>query len=243
MRAALLVTALSLTGCGGAGLAADVRESASPARLPKVLGCYEEAFESAGFVGEYDATVELEAEAATGAIRNARVAALEGRGGKVPQTFEGCLVKALEASELRPRGEAPSSRLTVRGLHFSFRDGSSAARKDSSADRSPVLVGPRADRCQGLYGYTPPRAIADLYRELEDAQTKLASTKQEPDSMARSLQRAYDVALELRRRIELDGWQPDVPEESRRRFAKELAKVERSAIELGAQIGCTPSAE
>jgi hypothetical protein len=211
--------------------------------LPKVLGCYEEAFEAAGFVGEYDATVKFEAEADSGAIRNARVTSLEGRPGKVPESFGGCLVEALEASELRPRGAPPSGRLTVRGLHFSFRDGSSTARDDSSAERSPVLVGPRADRCKGLYGYAPPRAVADLYRDLDEAQSKIASSKGDPDATARALQRAYDIALELRRRIELDGWQPDIPAESRRRLAKELASVERTAMELGASIGCTPSAE
>jgi hypothetical protein len=85
--------------------------------------------------------------------------------------------------------------------------------------------------------------VADLYRDLDEAQTKIASSKGDPDSTARALQRAYDIALELRRRIELDGWQPDVPAESRRRLAKELASVERTAMELGASIGCTPSAE
>lgn len=244
MRGPFLALTFIMYGCaGGPRLAAEVRDASGPTRLPKVLGCYEEAFEAAGFAGEYEATVSFVVDGGSGAIHDATVTTLEARTGKVPETLGPCLVKALETSTLRPAGEPPSATLSVRDLHISFRDGSSAARANGSSPSEPMLVGPRANRCQGLYSHAPPREVAPLFKELDEAQTKVASSKSDPDTMARSLQHAYDVALELRRRIELDGWQPGLKPESRRRLAEELSRVERTAVELGAAIGCTPSAE
>ncbi len=235
----------SVTGCvTHERLASEVHDAAGAARMPKVLACYEEAFENAGFLGEFDATVEFDALGGNGLIRNVSVTRVTATKGEPPPSFAPCLTRALEASQLTPGGAPPSGDLHVRGLTYAFRDASAATRAGASAETEHVLIGPRGDRCTGVYSHAPPRPVAVLFQELDDAQNQAGrSGSSEPDGKARALQRAYDVALELRKRIELDGWQPNLAAESRRRLAEHLAQIEKTATALGAAIGCTPKAE
>jgi hypothetical protein len=234
-----------LTACSASpALVASVKNASNPSNLPKVVGCYEDAFENAGFSGEYDAVVDFDVEAGTGRIVDAEVTELTSVNGKIPDTLAACVSTALKGSRLAPGGRPPSEPLRVTGMRIAFRDSSSSVRATAAPSGQPLLVGPRTDRCLGLYGYAPPRPLGELHREFEEARANATSAaKEDPDAEARALQRAYDVALELRRRIELDGWQPDVPPETRRRLAEQLATVERLAVEMGARIGCVPNAE
>lgn len=242
--AAGAVLLAGLCACSArAAMVSSVVEAAGPTRIPKVLGCYEEAFEAGDFQGEFDATVDLLVEGDTGQVREAKVTRLSASKGQPPEALGTCIEKALRESRILPGGTPPGSDLDLRGLRLAFRDATATTRASAATSGERFLVGPRSDRCLGLFSYAPPRLAPELVQELEDAKAKAARATDDPDARARALQRAYDVALELRKRLELDGWQPGVAEESRRRMATELASVERTAIELGAQIGCTPRAE
>lgn len=221
----------------------DVRAAVVPSQLPKVVGCYENAFELANFQGAYDVVVNFDVEPTTGKVLEPEVIETKTIEGTLPDGFSNCVKAALLASRVLPAGRPPAEAIQVRGLRFGFRDGSASARA-TAPNGKPLLVGPRSDRCLGLYGHVPPRSVSDLHAELTEARSRAAiSESEDPDATARSLQRAYDAAIELRRRLELDGWSPEVLPESRRRLAAELASVERLATELGARIGCVPSAE
>ncbi|MBM4357248.1 MAG: hypothetical protein FJ096_03980 [Deltaproteobacteria bacterium] len=245
MRAHSLLPFLLLAACAAKPeLVAKVKNAGTAGNLPKVVGCYENAFENAGFVGEYDLVVDLDVEGGTGKVVEADVTDVTVVKGKLPEGFTDCVTSAFRASTIAPGGAPSLDPLRIRNMRIAFRDGSSSARAAAGPAGQPILVGPRADRCLGLYGHAPPRPLGELQQELAEARAKAASAHdQDPDAEARALQHAYDVALELRRRIEADGWRPDVAPEARKRLALELANVERLAVELGAKIGCVPNAE
>ncbi len=238
MKRALALIALLPACASRQELLAQLQRASTQNHLPKVAACYEHAFESAGFSGEYEAEVDFIVSADTGLIREARVDKLSGTSSD-PE-LERCLVQALDGTSLAAGGMAPSHDVHVSGMRIAFRDASAEARKDAAETTSNVLVGPRADRCLGLWGYDPPRAAPELYKELDDAQQKSRRLKDDADGRARALQRAYDVAIELRERLRLDARQPGIAKESKKRIAEQQQKANDTASAVGAQIGCTP---
>src|SRR6185503_3066385 len=210
MRPLLGILALTLGGCvTRADLAAQLRHAAVPDHLPKVLSCWETSFEASGFRGEYLAVVDFTVGPG-GEITDPEVRELwdQGEGDGVPAVddpFKSCLLEALSSSSLGAAGLEPGRPVRVTGYRLLFSDGSKQARKDAS-ERSPsMLIGPRADRCKGLYGNDPPRDAATLASELATAEADVARAGEDRDKLARELQRSYDVALELRERLTRDA--------------------------------------
>ncbi len=247
MNARALLLGMACAGAAASGCAAreqllgDLKRASSSHHLPRVVACYERAFEAAGFKGEYDAVVSLTVAADTGAIRDAKVESMTTTGGEPAAELGKCVEAALNGSSLAAGGMRPAQDVRVVGMRVAFRDASEEARKDAAEAESNVLIGPRSDRCSGLYGYQPPRAAAEIFKELDDARGKASQAgKGDPDGAARALQRAYDLALELRERIALDAKQGDLPAESKKRLADLQKTNDKTAREIGAQIGCQP---
>src|SRR6185295_3269434 len=92
--------------------------------------------------------------------------------------FKACVQKALNASKLPTEadkdgpGFSTQGNLTVRSFRIAFTDASPKRREAASAKQANVLIGPRADRCQGLYSHDPPRDTATLYTEIDTARTR-----------------------------------------------------------------------
>ena len=236
-------------GCaGGRDVATKLANAAVPSHLPLVMACWEKEFEAAGFRGEYRATVDFTV-GQSGKLGGAKVRKLEGSstdGSRDPAAFRACIEQALNESEL-PRsddangpGFAASSDLSVEGYVFAFADASSKAREEAESRSEHVLIGPRADRCQGLYRYDPPRGAVDLYTAIGQADAGAAPAKDQPDQYARALQKAYDLRLELRERLRRDLDVPDLPEANRKKLQSSIDEAEERAAAIGAAIGCKP---
>src|SRR5262249_22489259 len=157
----------------------------------------------ADFQGEYVATVAFTIEGETGRIRDAEVRSIEpasgGGSGRDPAAFKACLTAALDRSAL-PRedsADGPGFRapgdLAVTGLRVAFTDSPSRKRTVAARRQANVLIGPRADRCQGLYSHEPPRDASILYDEIAGAEGRARSYGADPDLRARELQRTYDA--------------------------------------------------
>lgn len=220
-------------GCaGGRDMGARLANSAVPSHLPLVMACWEKEFEASGFRVEYKATVSFVVAKETSKIRDAKVTRLDA-GDADPSrdagTFRACVEDALDHTEL-PRkddangpGFAHSSDLSVKSYAIAFVDGSSRA---------------RADRCQGLYVYDPPRDEVDLYTAIGQAEASAAQLGSQPDQLARELQKAYDLRLELRARLQLQVTAADLPEANRKRLRTAIGETEAKARTIGAAIGC-----
>ena len=225
-------------------LAINLQQAAVGPHLPKVLACWESAFEEAGFRGSYVASVDFRIHG-DGTLSDAVVHGIEdpsGTSDAPPYGFESCLVEALNASTLGPAGIEPGADVQVVGYRLAFGDATEAARQEASDESPNILIGPRADRCQGLYGYDPPREMAGLQSELAKAQGDAATAQQDGDRdrEARALQQTYDLALELRSRLSFEAVRDDLPAEGRKRVIAELERSGELASSVGARIGCTP---
>jgi hypothetical protein len=243
----LLAPALAgaVLGCTSARtLAMQIQAAAQPGHLPRVVACWEKDLETAGFRGEYVATVDMVVEGGTSRLRDARVTAMQppdARG----EALAACVEEALNGSAL-PRepdregpGFAASSDILVRGYRIAFVGPSEEERARAAARLAHVLLGPRADRCQGLYAYDPPRDASTLFAEVaEHKQRAEGLAGGDTDLYARALQKAYDTELELRERLRLDAAEPDLPKESRRRLLKALKDAHKDAERTGSLIGC-----
>lgn len=246
--AALLVAATLACGCaGGRDLGSKLANAAVPSHLPHVKACWEKELEAASFRGEYRATVDFVVEGGTSKIRRAKVKKLEATDAdpsRDPSPFRACIEEALSQSELpvaadaNGPGFATSTDLTVTNYVIAFTDASQKARAEEATRTGHVLIGPRADRCQGLYTYDPPRDEVDLYTAIDQAESGVAQTKGEPDQYARLLQKAYDLRLELRERLRHQMSAPDLPEANRKRLRAAVDETEAKARGIGAAIGC-----
>lgn len=245
---AVALAAVVLVGCAARDdLALELGRSATQAHLPKVVACWERAFEAAGFDGSYDAVVDFTVRAGSGDIDDTRVVSLiipdaDGAAGTPADDpdMTRCLTEALEASSLGPGGMRPSVTVFVRGFRFTFSDAGTGQRDAASERATRVLIGPRADRCQGLYDHDPPREAAELLEALAAVQTEASETERDLDRHARALQQAYDVALELEKRLALELASGDLPAEGKARIEKELQRTAETSRKLGARIGCKP---
>lgn len=241
--------AAALAGCaGGRDLASKLSNAAVPSHLPLVMACWEKEFEAAGFRGEYKTTVNFTISA-SGRIRDAKVKKIEGNGtdsSRDPAAFRACVEDALNNTTLPQKddangpGFAASSDVSVENYLLAFVDASSKAREEAESRSSHVLLGPRADRCQGLYTYDPPRGAVDLYTEIGQADLVITQAKDQPEKYARTLQKAYDLRLELRERLKRDLSVPDLPEANRKKLKSSIEEAEERASAIGAVIGCKP---
>lgn len=227
-------------------LAAQLQRATRQQHLPLVVACWESEFETAGFRGQYQAVVDFTVSSGSGRIGDVVVqqvlavdAAAEDDTAATAERLAECLANALVRSSLARGGMKPGGDVHVKGFRFAFIDASSEARQ-AAADHAPtILIGPRASRCNGLYTHEPPREAAELVAELADAQG--AARRIDPgeqDEWARALQKTYDVALELRARLELEARRDDLSAASRLRTRQELRRVQAIAQRTGALIGC-----
>lgn len=246
--AALALAALS-SGCvNEQTVARDLVNAARPSRLPLVVACWEKEFEAAEFRGEYTAVVSFEVESDTSKLRAAKVTALE-PSRDTPERdlagFRSCIEDALNRSALPtaadkdgPGFKAPSD-LAVRNYRLQFTDPSSDKRRLASARQAHVLIGPRADRCQGLFAYDPPRDSSTLYNEIAASKSRAFQAKgTDPADYARELQKGYDTMLELRARMSAELADPAIPAANKKRMQQVLEALEESARNAGAKIGC-----
>jgi len=149
-----------------------------------------------------------------------------------------------EADSDGPGFSTPTD-LAVTSFRIAFVDDSAKQRTAASAKQANVLVGPRADRCRGLYSHDPPRDASTLYAEIERSETQAAAlhAQGQPgdrDLEARELQKAYDAKLELTERLASDLGQPAIPEANRKRLREALSEARDQAKKTGARIGCKP---
>lgn len=245
---AVLLGALFAIGCaGGRDLEARLANAAVPSHLPLVKACWEKEFEAASFRGEYKATVDFVVTGGSSKIRGAKVRKLEPTDtdpSRDPAAFRACIEDALDNTALPTSDDAngpgftTSNDLTVRSYVIAFVDASSKERAEAATRSEHVLIGPRADRCQGLYTYDPPRDEVDLYTAIDQAESGASQTKAEPDQHARLLQKAFDLRLELRERLRLRLAAPDLPEANRKRLRSAIDETEAKARGVGAAIGC-----
>ncbi len=241
---------LPLFGGGQAELGGRLAAAVRPDTLPLVVACWEKEFEGSQFQGGYVATVDFTVEAKTSRLRDAKVTdltAVEGQGTGDPARFRTCLEAALNGSALPTEdgkagpGFATSSDLAVTRYRIAFVDASSKSRTQANARQANVLLGPRADRCQGLYAHDPPRDASALSEAIAEGEGKAAYYRADnPDAYARELQKTYDSELELRDRLRLDLAAPSLPDANRKKIERLVLDLEAAVKKTGAKIGCVP---
>lgn len=251
-RAALwggFVLACAAMGCTTKQqLVDELRNATQQQHLPEVVACWEREFEAAGFQGKYDALIDFTVELGSGKIRDVTVRSIEpveSESSVTPtlgtEPLARCIEKALADANLSRGGFAPSTNVTVRDFRLRLADASSEARKDAAEQTPNILIGPRADRCLGLYTHEPPRDAAALIAELARAEQDV--DKVEPsnlDGQARALQRVYDLALELADSLRRDLGDDDLSPPSRRKMLEQIRRAEAIARRTGRAIGCKP---
>jgi hypothetical protein len=251
---AAALAGLAGLGCAGdRATAAQLAAAAQPGHLPHVVACWEKEFEGAGFQGSYLATVDFVVEGETSRLRDARVTALQHAGGYEDEpgvapaaaSLAACVEAALNRSALPTAedrdgpGFVTSSDLVVRGYRIVFVDASPGRRERASAQQAHVLLGPRADRCQGLYAHDPPRHASVLLAAAANQEAKAKGFADEDrDHYARELQKTYDLQMELRERLRLDALDPDLPAANRRRLLAALTRADSDLRKTGSLIGC-----
>lgn len=254
------ILACPLAGCGGdQALAAGLANAARPSRLPYVVACWEREYASSPPESNYLATVDFVVRAGTSKLAAAEIESI------VPVTDEGkpakssgregelgaCLKAAINQSSLPAAADADGpgfatpSDLQVKRFRIAFVDDAAKQRSAASAKQANVLVGPRADRCRGLYSHDPPRDASTLYAEIERADTQARALhaqghEGDQDLEARALQQAYDAKLELAERLTSDLGQPAIPDANRKRLREALDEARAQATRTGARIGCKP---
>lgn len=248
LAAAALLFALG--GCASRkDVAASLVAAATQARMQPVVACWEKEFESTGFQGGYVATVDFEIDGDS-KIHHAHVTDLAPMSGEAPGDlgpFRACLESALDKTTLptEPNGDGPGFHVTfgaaVHGYRIAFLDASAEKRKRAEGRQAHVLIGPRADRCQGLYVYDPPRDASLLYGEIASGVSRAEGARdRDPTTFAREMQKTYDVQLELSQRLELDLAARDLPEANRKRLRTALDNLRKDAKRTGDAIGCAP---
>jgi hypothetical protein len=245
----LAIGAWLVAACSGCAsneqLLADLRSAANQQGLPQVVACWERSYEDAGFFGSYIAVVDFRVEAGSGNISDAEVRellTLHDDDSEMPTdsaALARCLERALDASSLGSAGYEPPQTVVVHGYRMAFTDASGGERADASEQTPHTLIGPRADRCQGLYGHEPPRETTVLMQALSEAQgTAQAYADDDRDRHARALQESYDLALELAARLERELLRYDLSREAKERIQAELREVRDTMKQLGKAIGC-----
>lgn len=257
-RLAILSLGAALAGCGAdPSVAASLANAAKPVRLPYLVACWEKELQGSPPETGFVATVDFVVEGKTSRFKEARVRSVEAAGpdGK-PVASRGpsaeldrCVAAALNQSSLPTEddsngpGFATAEDLQVKRFRIAFVDASAKQREAASAKQANVLVGPRADRCQGLYSHDPPRDASLLYAEISRSEQQAAALHAQAgpgdrDLEARELQKTYDAKLELLERLTSDLGQPAIPEANRKKLREALDELDGSLKRTAAKIGC-----
>ncbi|MCA9619436.1 MAG: hypothetical protein KC731_10440, partial [Myxococcales bacterium] len=146
-----------------------------------------------------------------------------------------CVEDAFASSTIPPLSTGRS--IAFVGYRVALRDGTQAARSAAS-ERGEVLIGPRTNRCQGLYAYDPPRDVSAVETDLEDSRRETERAGRDRTRLARALQRQYDLTLELAERLAVEGKAEGLSDASRKKYRKELVRARQAAADLGERIGC-----
>jgi len=210
------------------------------------VACWEKEYETSGFQGEYIAIVDFEI-GANEHFSNARVISLESVDKSAPThdmtAFRECVEKALDQVELPTDNDAGGPGysafigVSVHNYRISFQGDQGGHRQEAGGRQANVLIGPRADRCQGMYMYNPPRDTSTLFTEISVVQSKPASA-QDKDAQAREFQRMYDMQLELAARLEADLTNRTLPAVNRKRLQDALEQARGEIARTAERIGC-----
>lgn len=233
------VALVMLTACASPReLAAKLQNAASPDAFPGVTQCWDGAYEAMGRRGGYDLVTDFQIarDGTIGKVLVDRILDAEsGEPADDTSRLASCIEEALDGSSLAGAGFTPPRPVAVTGYRFALRDAQGGfGRRDTD---EPRLIGPRADRCRGLFAYDPPRDAPVLDRALDEA-TAEAQAAAGPDRRARALQRAYDISLELTARLSIERVRDDLPEASRDKIDEERRRVDETRHDLAARIGC-----
>ncbi len=220
--------------------------SATSGHLRPVMACWEKEYETSGFQGEYIAIVDFEI-AFNEHFRNAHVKSLEpaDKSGPVHDmtAFRECVEKALNQVELPTENDAGGPGysvfigVSVHNYRLSFHGDQEGHRQEAGGRQANILIGPRADRCQGMYTYKPPRDTSSLFTEISVGQSKLLPV-QDKDARARELQKMYDLQLELVARLEMDLTNRTLPAVNRQRLVDALETARSEITKTAERIGC-----
>jgi hypothetical protein len=237
LEIALLV---ALGGCAtNEEIAARVRGAMTPDRLTPIAACWEPEFEASGFTAQYLLVLDFNV-VDDGSLESVAVRHIYDirSGSEEPAPDAAALGRCIEEKLGTTRlAYEPSGTVHVRGFRLALGDGSRQAR-EAASERSPhLLIGPRADRCKGLYDHEPPREATVVEAALVEAQAAVDRAR-DPDALARALQQTYDLALELARRLVIESDREDLPRASRDRMAEQRDRARAIARETGARIGC-----
>jgi len=220
--------------------------AATAGHLQPVVACWEKEYESSGFEGEYIAIVDFEI-GANEHFRNTKVTSLETKDKSTPThdltAFRECIEKALDEVELPTTTDADGPGysailgVAVQNYRIAFLGDQEGRRQQAGGRQANILIGPRADRCQGMYMYNPPRDSSALFTEISLVQAKPAPAS-DKDAQARDLQKIYDLQLELAARLEADLANGSLPAVNRKRLDDALDSARREISTIGARIGC-----
>jgi hypothetical protein len=226
--------------------AAEIVAAATAGHMRPVVGCWEKEYETSGFRGEYIAIVDFEI-GGNEHFRNAKVTSLEPVDKSSPThdmtEFQACVEKALNEVALPKSNDADGPGystilgVSVHNYRIAFLGDQEGRRQEAGGRQAHILIGPRADRCQGLYAYNPPRDSSALFTEIALMQAKPASP-QDKDAYARELQKMYDLQTELVARLETDLSNPAIPAANRKRLIDALDTARREITTTGERIGC-----
>jgi hypothetical protein len=226
--------------------AAAIVSAATAGHLRPVVACWEKEYESSGFEGEYIAIVDFEI-GGDEHFRNAQVKSLENKDQSSPTrdltAFRECIEKALNEVELPTKTDADGPGysaiigVAVHNYRIAFLGDQEGRRQEAGGRQANILIGPRADRCQGMYSYNPPRDSSTLFTEISLVQAKPAPA-QDKDAQAREFQKIYDLQLELAARLEADLANGSLPAANRKRLVEALEKARGEITATGERIGC-----
>lgn len=246
----LLFLAFWGAGCASRRqLATQLSAAMTPGHLRPVVACWEAQYEQSGFQGSYVALVDLEISAFEH-VRSAKVVSLEptyeSPSANDIGPFQACLERAFldvtlpSDADAEGPGFGTAFGVSVKGYRIAFVGDEDEKKKIAEGMKANVLIGPRADRCQGLYIYGPPRDTSALFTELAVAKERAATAKQkgEQDERARALQKTYDLQIELAARLQADLADKSLPQKNRDKLRSELEMARREKRETGALIGC-----
>ncbi len=243
----LAFIALGSTSCATPrDRAGAIVTAATSGHLRPVMACWEKEYETSGFQGEYIAIVDFEI-GANEHFSNAHVTSLEAVDKSAPThdmtAFRECVEKALDQVELPTENDAGGPGysafigVAVHNYRISFHGDQEGHRQEAGGRQANILIGPRADRCQGMYTYNPPRDSSTLFTEISVVQSKPAPA-QDKDAQAREFQRMYDMQLELAARLEADLTNRTLPAVNRKRLEDALETARREITRTGERIGC-----
>ncbi len=251
LRGAFLLLLLSGSACASRReLATELSASMTSGHLRPVVACWETQYEQSGFQGSYVAVVDLEISGSE-RVRSAHVTSLEptseGPSASDIGPFQACLEKAFldvelpTASDADGPGFGTAFGVAVKGYRIAFLGDLDDRKKLAEGMKANVLIGPRADRCQGLYIYGPPRDTSALFTEISLAKERAEAARQkgDRDERARQLQKTYDLQIELAARLRADLADKSLPAANRQRLTQALETARSERRSTGLLIGCS----